>query len=76
MSDCTKTADPKTGDLQMEATDEAALTRRQSLKAVAKYAAFVAPAMTVLVQGSAEAAPNCDNPGLHLGVKRSGHSGC
>lgn len=72
-------SDRKTDPLPLSATDttdEATLTRRQSLQAVARYAAFVAPAMTVLVQGSAEAAPNCDNPGLHLGVNRNGHSGC
>lgn len=57
-------------------TDAAALTRRQSLKAIGKYAAYVAPAMTVLVSSQAEAAANCDNPGRHLGVSRNGHSGC
>ena len=61
---------------ELAETDAAALTRRQSLKAIGKYAAYVAPAMTVLVSSQAEAAANCDNPGRHLGVSRNGHSGC
>lgn len=72
MTDRTENTEPTT----QTPDGSAGLTRRQSIKAVAKYAAFVAPAMTVLVEGSAQAAPNCDNPGLHLGVKRNGHSGC
>jgi len=75
MTDRTPTA-PAGPAVREDADDQQVLSRRQSLKAMGKYAAYVAPAMVVLVNGAAEAAPNCDNPGLHLGVSRHGHSGC
>ncbi|MFM1813383.1 MAG: hypothetical protein RLZ98_78 [Pseudomonadota bacterium] len=68
----------------------ASKSRREALKSLA-YAASVAPAMVVLLNGSADAqgwngkgngpgngngGPNCDNPGLHLGFNRNGHSAC
>jgi hypothetical protein len=73
-----------------ESTGGIAPSRRQALKHLA-YAASVAPAMVVLLSGSAAAqgwngkgkgngngggGPNCDNPGISLGFNRNGHSAC
>ena len=49
--------------------------RRKAMRQIG-YAAAVAPAMLVLMNGRSEAVPSCDNPAWQNGVSRRGHSGC
>lgn len=61
-------------------------SRRAALLRMSGYAASVAPAMLVLMNGKTHAKPGngngngngpaCDNPAWDLGLKRAGHSGC
>ena len=54
--------------------------RRDAMKRLGLYAASVAPAMLVVVNGRAEAQTRtgweCSSPGNKYGLRRRGHSGC
>lgn len=58
--------------------------RRAAMRRMAAYAAAVAPAMTVVMTGEAQAQswgdtpqqPDCSNPGWRWGQVRRGHSNC
>lgn len=73
-------AEPYTPDTSDEAAaDAAGVSRRESLKAIGRFAAYTAPAMSVLLSVPADAAPNCDNPGNHFGFGKgrgNQHSPC
>ncbi|MCH9809039.1 MAG: hypothetical protein K0U74_15040 [Alphaproteobacteria bacterium] len=71
---------------EIESTDE---ERRAAMLRMGAYAAAVAPAMLVLTSGKGIAqgrgngngnghayGRNCDGPGLRVGIRRNGHSGC
>ena len=50
-------------------------TRRELLR-MGGYAAAVAPAMLVLMNGKSHAKPACDSPAWAHGQTNAGHSGC
>lgn len=71
---------PRLDSSEPDNSEEHDAARRAAMLKMGGYAASVAPAMLVLMNGAANAkggpkAP-CNSPAWELGLSRAGHSGC